>query len=504
MRARWWVLFAACSLGWAILSAELAPNMSAVDVFYFRDAGWNLAAWGHFESAALAGSHDLAPRLYAHYTPLMPLLFAGYLGAFPRNAYAGTFFNLLLGLGAAAMALNLVLRQSAGRLRTAAALTIAVLPVVFITYDRPEALGLIFAAMAIAVAAGGRPRPQERPWAGGLLIALAFLAHPFAAAIAALWIAALYLAFHWDKPGRWLLTLRDVAIAGAMTVVGIAPVALAFYRLDPTSLHRFATNAFVVNSDIGLTAKSGSIGGFIHNHLHLNTSPLQTAIYFLSLASLFLLAVWAVARRRDLHAAEGMPIAAGLLSVVCALTLFPGHPHYVRFLALLVPMALLIANPSSDRLRTPALGLLLFAVAINLPNLAIDVLQRIEQLPSYRAAQSQPATLLAAMPAPEAIVVLQGDSYDVFKPRFRHMIELAHVEDDSHSAQVAALVNCYDAFHGPDSAVRPFPPKLDEAEYHLIQADPAHLWLTLFGRRLMRAQWGYGCDLYVRNTKVSE
>jgi len=470
--------------------------MSAVDVFYFRDAGWNLAASGHFESAALARSHDLAPRLYSHYTPMMPLLFAGYAAVFPRNAYAGTIFNLLLGLGAAAIALYWVLRQPGGKLRTVVALAIAALPVVFITYDRPEALGLIFAAIAIGVAAIPRPRP----FAGGLLVALTFLAHPFAAVIAAVWIACLYLAYNWDKSGGRAVTLRQVAITGVMALVALTPVALLFYLLDPTSLQRFATNAFVVNSDIGLTTRSNSAGNFVHNHLHLNTGPLQTTIYFLSLASILLLAVWTVARRRDLRVAEWMPIAAGVLSMLCAVTLFPGHPHYVRFLAFLIPLALLIANSSSGRLAAPAFALLLFAMVVNLPNLAIDLLQRIEQIPSFRTAQSQPSMLLSQMPDPNGIVVLNGDSYDLFKPKFRRLIELAHVEDQEHYAKVAAVANCYDAFHGPDNAVRPLPAKLDASEFHLIEAAPTHMWLTLFGHRLMRAQWGYGCDLYLRNS----
>ena len=36
--SRLWILFAACSLGWLVLSLELAPNMSAVDVFYEIEA----------------------------------------------------------------------------------------------------------------------------------------------------------------------------------------------------------------------------------------------------------------------------------------------------------------------------------------------------------------------------------------------------------------------------------------------------------------------------------
>jgi hypothetical protein len=492
-------LFAACSLGWLIVSLLIAPSMSGIDVFYFRDAGWNLAATGHFESAALAHSHDLVPRLYSYYTPMMPLLFAGYASVFPRNAYAGTVFNLLLGLLAAAVALFWVLRQPSGKLRNSAAVAIAILPVVFITYDRPEALGLVLACLTIAV--GTRPGP--RPWIAGLLAALTFLDHPFSAVIAAGWVSALFLSHHWSHPGRWPLTLRQIAVMGGMTVAGIAPVALLFYVLDPTSLTRFATNAFVVNSELGVSLDSNPWDSFVHKHLHLNTSPLQSGIYALSLGSLLLLAAWCWRRRRDLRAEEWFPLAACFLCPLCALLLFPGHPHYVKFLAFLIPIGLLIANPPDGRLNVPGLGLLLFAMAINLPNQAIGLLQRIEELPSYRAAQGQPAALLAQMASPEDIVALEGESYDLFKAQFHHLIALQYVKDEDRYARVAAVANCYDAFHGPDYAVRPLPDKLNAADFHMIQADPQHMWVTIGRHRIMSAQWGYGCDLYVRNSAAA-
>jgi hypothetical protein len=125
--SRYWILFACCASGWLIVALLVAPSISGVDVFIFRDAGWNLAAWGSFESAAGPYAHDLAPRFYADYTPILPLLFAGYASVFPRNAYAGTVFNLFLGLSAAAVALWWVLRQPPGRLRDIAAWVVTLL-----------------------------------------------------------------------------------------------------------------------------------------------------------------------------------------------------------------------------------------------------------------------------------------------------------------------------------------------------------------------------------------
>jgi hypothetical protein len=35
----------------------------------------------------------------------------------------------------------------------------------------------------------------------------------------------------------------------------------------------------------------------------------------------------------------------------------------------------------------------------------------------------------------------------------------------------------------------------------MIQPDPQHLWISLKGHRILKGQWGYGCDLYLRNNK---
>jgi hypothetical protein len=131
--SRFWLFFALSAAAWLVISLVIAPVLSGEDVYIFRDAGWNLASYGSFESAALVYMTDLAPRLYAHYTPMMPLLFAGYASVFPRNAYSGTVFNLFLGLAAAAVALYWVLQQPPGRARNWAALAVIAFPVAFIT-----------------------------------------------------------------------------------------------------------------------------------------------------------------------------------------------------------------------------------------------------------------------------------------------------------------------------------------------------------------------------------
>lgn len=506
MKKSWfWALFAVCSAVWLSASLVVAPSMSGEDVYIFRDAGWNLAAYGSFESAALVYSTDLTPRLNSHYTPVLPLLFAGYAAIFPRNAYSGTIFNLLVGLLAAAVATACVLRQPASRLRTVAAAAVATLAPVFVVNDRPEALGLVFFASCVAAAA----RPATNSVLVGLLLGITFLTHPFDAAVSALWVVALFLVSNWQLSNRWSRTALQTAVAAAVSIALIAPVALIFYSLDHDSLHRFAMHALGMRS--GLGAVAAGQGGFVTGirKSAFGAGPLYLWSYLLSLLAGILPAVWLLMRRRELAPAEVFPALAAVGCTLAAVFLFPGQRNYALFLVFLVPLGLLIAAREGNRLTMPALALLLFAIFIRLPESAMSMLQRMEQAPSYVAARTQPAFLRAELADTDPVVAVEGDSYDLFKPQFRRLIRLDYVQDRDQYRTLAAVANCYDAYHdatGPNtgSPLRPLTPKLNPAEFHLVQPDPQHMWITLMGKRLMRAQWGYGCDLYIRNATAPE
>jgi hypothetical protein len=486
-------LFAMSSCAWVLLTLALAPSMNGNDVFIFRDAGWNLATSGHFESSALIYMRDLTPRFFAHYTPIFPLLFAGFLKIFPQNAYAGTVFNLLAGFFMAAVSLFIILKQQASTLRTLILVIIALAPVLFVTYDRPEALGL--SLFALTLSSVNRIRINA-PVAGSLL-ALTFLAHPLMAILAAVWIAiGIYLNVEPRSSRLRLTAIWSVRIAVIAALI-IAAVALLDYTLDSSSIQRFLGHALGYRSGLGVMANKGTFLANLKSAAFGHGRPFMI-LYLLTLFLNGLLVIWFLWRRRLLSTAEQILVTTTLLLTVATVLGFPAEGHYIIALGFLIPTPLLLFSVEGSRLKKVAMISLTVVLLAHLPETALHFLERAEELPGYHAALPQPGRLLSKLSSPEAIVAVEGGSYDLYKPYFHRLVELDHADDVADLSGVEGLANCYGGFDGNASTLRPLPAVLNPAGFQLIERAPSHLWVTAFGHRIMSRQWGYGCDLYLR------
>jgi hypothetical protein len=501
MKARNWIaLFALSFILWLLVTLVLAPWINGQDVYVFRDAGWNLAQTGHFTSAALPYMNDMTPRLYAHYTPLMPFLFGIYAAIFPQNAYTGTVFNYLCGLFCAAILLIAVIKQQSSIFRTLSILAILILPIVFLTNDRPEALGIALFGL-LMLAAG---RAQFNAPLCGLLLALTFLAHPYIGVLGAAWLALqIILRFrdnHQVKSDSLPLALKRLAIVAIIAAAIIAIVALIFYLLDPTSLQRFVTHALGHKTGLGVVSQDASKGTLLHT---ITTGMLQhniafMGVFFITVLVNLLLIAWLLVHIKSARFAEWSLILVAAIISVMTFAAFRNQGHYFTALATLIPLTLLTIHQSTPRLRNFSLFVLLVAIVAHLPVVGVSLIQRAEELHSFHAAEHQPSLLLSKLPSRDSIVAVEGRTYDMYKPYFRHLVELDYADENTELAQVEGVANCYGAYGGDDKSLRPFPEYLNPADFQLIEKAPEHMWITLHGHRLAPLQWGYGCDLYTR------
>jgi hypothetical protein len=275
---------------------------------------------------------------------------------------------------------------------------------------------------------------------------------------------------------------------------------LLYYILDPHSLSRFADHAFGSKTGLGVIIPSDSKPSFVSilRRDIAGQGAVPTIIRLPAFISSLGFTSWAAIRRKEMRDVNWLLIATAVGSICCTVLLFPNQPYYLAFLTFLTPVALLIAGRESGLLVRAGLAMLFFAVAVNSLFLSLGILQRIEQLPSFRMASQQPSHLLARLHWADAIVGINGDSYDLFKPVLRHLVTLQEKDVDDYTG-LSGIANCYDDYDGLSGVVRPLPQKIDPRAFHMIEPSPKHLWITLFGRRVRHAERGYGCDLYVRN-----
>lgn len=495
---RYWILLGISSVLGLVFSLMVAPVVPGRDVFLFRDAGWALASQGAFVSAGLPYGTDLVPHLFAHYTPLMPLLFAGFLCIFPKNPYAGTVFNGLIGILAASLVLREILHLRNGWMRNLAAFITALLPVIYVTGDRPEGIALVLFLATVNAAFC---------WSyGGILaaflIALTFLAHPFAGICAGLWSVSICLIPWLEKRVVFLVALRKSVRIGALAVLFIAAVAAFFYWLDPTSLQRFAQHALGVQSGLGVQLNP-------HSKQHLlsslrgglfNAGSFMAALRMLFLAEALVLFSWFVLQYRKIELDEKAFLATGLVCYVLSVLAFPSQNHYIHFLGMAIPAAfcIVVAEGRTVAKLAPAMLFLFFLARI--PSTMISYIQQYEETNSYLAAREQPWTLKQYLPSRDATVAVSTGSFDVFRPAFSHLVDLSNISDNPQREELSALGVCYQASLSEGNSLASFPPTMDAMSYTLVQRTPTHLWITLLGHKVMKQQWGYGCDLYVRNS----
>jgi hypothetical protein len=481
---------------WLVVTLVLAPWINGQDVYVFRDAGWSLAQTGHFDSAALPYMQDLTPRLYAHYTPLMPFLFGVYASIFPQNAYTGTVFNYLCGFFSAAIVLFVVFKQRPNKLRLFTILAILILPIVFVTNDRPESLGIaLFGLLMLAACTEKFNAPLC-----GLLVALTFLAHPFIGLLGGAWIGVqLFLRL---KSGidLWPSSLKKIAQIAVVFSTVIAAVALTFYLLDHTSLERFATHALGHKTGLGVVSQDASHGHFFNTlwAALFHHNMIFMGVFFITVLVNAILDIWLLMNLKKARFEEWILVLSANALSLFTFVIFPAQGHYVTALATLIPLALLTIRESTPRLRQLSLILLLVVFATHLPVVCVSLIQRAEELHSFHASEHQPSLLLSKVSSRDSIVAVEGRTYDMYKPYFRNLVELDYAQDIKDLSQVEGVANCYGAYGGDDNLLRPFPEYLKASDFQLIEQAPEHMWVTLVGHRVAPLQWGYGCDLYSR------
>lgn len=491
-------MLAAAGALWIAVSAVLAPRAGGTDVYIFKDAGCNLALGEGFVSAALPGSLDLTPHLYASYAPGVPLLFGIVARVFGCNGYTNTFFDLIIGVLASIAAARALVPAVAPHFRLLCALLLGLtLPVGFVAAvgDRPEALGMLGFVVVCVLAREGR-----RPFAAAFTAGIVTLFYPFGGMLSGLaaWCLELGPCPWGDIRRRWRHVLGSAVRLLAVYLLPVVLVAFCYNVADPTAFARFGGHAFGVETGAGAVFENSYAR--LLAHAAFSSGPFSLSLTVSSgLAAVLVLGVVGIElARAGLRADWTLPVL--VLAFVAVPLVFPAQANYMAWSrsALAVLLATSGGPIAAAAVRRQLVPLLLAIVCLaNLPFVALDTIIRMQSRESYGIAEGEArsyAQALASRPA-DRIVLVPAEVYFIYKPLLYRIANPDYFASlDAILPEIGGIVVCpYATLPGTRKA-------LDSAlaaRLELISSVRSHLMPELFGLQLTHREWGLSCDQYV-------
>jgi len=515
-------IFCAFAAAWTLIYALIAPPFGGTDIFIFKDAGANLALGHGFQSIpAPYFDGDPGLRPFASYTPLYPLLYGLWGKLFGIGAYASGYFDLALGIVASWLTLCLLLPAvecKRDRVLSATLLGIAApAGAVFMTSDRPELLGYAMSAALFLL----WPHAAGSAWRTVAIIgasAIVFLAHPFAGLMMLAILSMLLMTDQLDLPSAGIERVRVLVCGWMLFAFVCATSALSLLAQDRTALRRFLEHAAGRGSGAGILRDLHGPRSFASFYLiEWRQAFLSSSIASLAMATslLICLAIAAFSIVRALHNPERAGsttqdgaaqtrehvAAAFILAVfLVPLLLFPRQNNYYVIGRALVPLFVLTSGTSiADRLRRARLPLVLICTGILFaaPQIVVQVATRAENRASYEAAQQQMRATMAGID-PSQYIAISPVLYPLVKPTHPDIVDVDYLDRPDETGFVEGLILARAGTRFADATRVPISPALTSVPWQPLNQPAPPVFIRVFGRRAMRAQWGWGFDAYRR------
>lgn len=498
------------TVGWLVFSAVAPPLPGGTDIFFFKDAGANLAVGHGFTSRLTYGNPTFDRVLYAHYPPGYALLFGVYSELVGVGLKQNAIFNMGIAalahvLGCAALAVRATFKLTRG-------LTILVcvtLPLGFSggAYDRPDTLGLAL-GLAALVLLGQKVTPLHFFFAA-ILCGTAAVVSPIGGllcvlAIALLWASDCILPGH-DRDWPSFPILVGLAVVGFL----IAPL-LAVYllmQLEPTAISRFLG----VLTGAGTELQTG--GGYFLALLHGDWRTWSGALRayadlpaLVALAKLVLvlgsvIAFFGLAAMRSRNWLLLIPCGGFVMFAAIPITISPYQTNYVLIVAGLL---LALFSIASSRLegncatgRSVALAVAFIGMTIcSAPDFARNLVMNAHLAPSLARMRATVAAL-AQVEGRERLVAVSPQGYMLFKEAGFDVVNLwpglDHVDNRARVPLVAL------GFIGSGDPLRPqYPPWWKEGDYELLYWPQLPQRATIFGHGISNSSFTWEHAVYRR------
>lgn len=333
---------------WAIVYLAVPPSFSGTDIFYFKDAGLNLAAGRGLVTRLGPGHPDLEPSFYATYPPAFPVLYGVVVGLVGAGPKVNQMFDLLISCAAGLAFLFALLPRSCRRDRAAphllllAAILISLpLGPAWAEKERPDSLGLLLALAGVRAAEVSRS-PRGFLLAG-LLLGVNGLVSPFCFLVHGACLLVLCACpVSRGEPPPHRFDLRALLASCVAAALPLAVAALTVWWLHPDTARRFLGHALGTStggaSGLGylFSLASGNVGGLLDAAGRYVTVKHKVKLLFLILATL--VTVGGLLGRASMRRQPANRVLA--LSIPCmaavSVVLFPYQWSYMSVTAALI------------------------------------------------------------------------------------------------------------------------------------------------------------------------
>jgi hypothetical protein len=215
----------AFALAWLLLDGfVIPPDFGHTDIYYFKDAGINLAEGLGLTTRFTYGNPTFLYKDFATYPPIYPFLFGVFVKLWGVSAVSNQAFNALvgtiLGLVGYWILRPIISSDAHGKAGRRVALAVAASSIAtgfyMPAYDRPDGMGVAFGMAALALAVRGRRVPSAI--AAGALSALTLFTSPFAGVFTILAVTIGIMAISRTSSLKASLARLLLTGAGAVTV----------------------------------------------------------------------------------------------------------------------------------------------------------------------------------------------------------------------------------------------------------------------------------------------
>jgi hypothetical protein len=493
----------------------LPPDFGAADIYYFKDAGINLAEGIGFVTRFNYGNPTFEYHTYVVYPPMYPLFFGIFVKFFGVSAVTNQIFNSLISSGVGILgflALRPLLSSIASRF-VPFVLAITFLSAVCTGFyypipDRPDGLGVAFGILAVIVLNQSDSRQNEL--IAGSLCAVALLTSPFAGIWASIAVGFIVIARHYSGGGFRQVVSRLVVVgSGSSLTLIVGAALLEIFLPDWFSGFRGVVTGSTTRNETGggyfLALLKGDVGTWL--------SGFQFSVYYVGLAKLLvvqcaLIGALILDRIRSGGCWQGQPILALLLASPLCMIVSPYQVLYLPMTSALVIVAAASITidmlPASRGYYAAAIvtGFALMNI-LSLPYLVRKSILRAGTRPSMERALAFMNRNRTSFDRPGRFLGVSPTTYILW--RQMGIRPIIWVFDDAENRKRLGYVAL--SYPGSSDPFTPQRPPVWLAEYRLEYVPELPQLPTFFGWTsfaLSRSSWTWESAFYVRRDETKQ